>query len=116
MKTPTIAAIRNARNEAPPIAASTLGMMMNTLDAGVTADSVIMMLPRRVSDRDSSCLYWPAVGAAVWVMRTPFERGSARSSADRRRTLNGGRFAVQYPDCPVTELSAVARGPPLHAS
>ena len=28
---------------------------MNTLDAGVTDDSVIRTLPRSVSDRDSSC-------------------------------------------------------------
>ena len=55
MNTPTIAAATKATNEAPPTATSTAGMMMNTLDAGVTDDSVIRTFPRNVKDRDSCC-------------------------------------------------------------
>jgi hypothetical protein len=68
MKMPTTAAATNAMKDAPPTAASTAGMMMNTLDAGVTDDSVIRMLPRSVSERDSSCAYWwppPPAGSAA---------------------------------------------------
>jgi hypothetical protein len=53
---PTNAEARNATNEAPPTAARTAGMMMNTLEAGVTADRVIRMLPPSESDRDNSCV------------------------------------------------------------
>ena len=42
---------------APPTATMMLGMMMNTLDAGVTDDRVIKMLPRNVRLRDSFCSY-----------------------------------------------------------
>ncbi len=52
---PTMAAATKATKEAPPMAARTAGMMMNTLDAGVTADSVIRTLPRSDNGRESSC-------------------------------------------------------------
>src|SRR5215472_11820147 len=57
MNTPTIAANTSARNEPVPTVTRISGMMMNTDDAGVIDDSVIITLPSTRSDRDSSCSY-----------------------------------------------------------
>jgi hypothetical protein len=52
--TPTAAANTSARNEPVPTASRIAGMMMNTDDAGVIDDSVIITLPTTRSDRESS--------------------------------------------------------------
>ena len=49
-----IAAKTIDRNAPVPAAKMMNGTMMKTLDAGVTADNVIAMLPRTPSERDSS--------------------------------------------------------------
>lgn len=59
---PTTAATAKASAEAPPIPAIAAGTMMNTLEAGVTADSVMRMFSRNVSERERSCVYFAAVG------------------------------------------------------
>jgi hypothetical protein len=55
MKTPTAAEMSIARTEPVPTATRIAGMMMNTDDAGVTDDSVIITLPTTRSERESSC-------------------------------------------------------------
>src|SRR5581483_6482106 len=65
MKMPTTAAIAHAMNDAPPTAASTAGTMMNTLDAGVTAESVMRILPRSDRLRESSWRYSSRLVAAA---------------------------------------------------
>ena len=55
MKTPTIAAKTNARNEPLPAATSATGAMMNTEEAGVTPDSVMKTLPSTPIER---CNCW----------------------------------------------------------
>ena len=52
--TPTSAAIAIARAEAPPTAMIMAGTMMNTLEAGVTEESVMSMFSRNVSERERS--------------------------------------------------------------
>ena len=55
MNTPTIAANTSARNEPVPTVTRISGMMMNTDDAGVIDDNVIITLPTTRNDLDSSC-------------------------------------------------------------
>ena len=55
MNTPTRAEKTSARKEPVPTPSRIAGMMMNTDDAGVIDDSVIITLPRTRSERDSSC-------------------------------------------------------------
>ena len=57
MNTPMIAAKAIARKAPVPAVRMMNGTMMKTDDAGVTADSVIAMLPHSPSPRWSSCSY-----------------------------------------------------------
>ena len=59
MKTPTIAANTNARNDPLPATTSATGAMMNTDEAGVTPDSVMKTLPRIPMERLNCWLYRP---------------------------------------------------------
>ena len=63
MNTPMIAAKTNDRNAPVPAVRIRNGMMMNTDDAGVTADSVIAMFPRTPRPRWSSCSYFSSTYA-----------------------------------------------------
>src|SRR5665213_3164391 len=82
MKTPTMAAATKATKDAPATAARTAGMMMKTLLAGVTDDSVMRTLPRSDSDLDSCCSYRPGPCSAM--------RGSLRRRYSSNDSTNNG--------------------------
>src|SRR3954469_815236 len=65
MNTPTSAEKTSARNKPVPTASRIAGMMMNTDDAGVIDDSVIITLPTTRSDRESSCSERSPAGAGT---------------------------------------------------
>ena len=69
MNTPITAANTIARNDPVPAVTMISGTMMNTDDAGVTADMVIAMFPRTFSERDSSCAY--AIGSCSSIATPP---------------------------------------------
>ena len=64
-------AITNASADAPPMPLMTAGTMMNTLDAGVTADSVIRMFSLNVSPRESCCAYFSVSGTVPGTFVPP---------------------------------------------
>src|SRR5712691_3293885 len=69
MNTPITAANTIARNDPVPAVTMMSGTIMNTDDAGVTADIVIAMFPKTFSERDSSCSY--AIGSCPSIATLP---------------------------------------------